>query len=181
MVLSALRVNLLAIVLCAAFTTPAPAQGLLDFFKSFLPPSIFPAQTLQRARTKTKQGYGAKVHGKVKINNKSFDFVSGGRGRGSAPFGIYQIGRLGGFKTPNGTWIPGYRLSDAYDPFVKDTRTGLFIHPGLDASAGCVAIRNDEWPAFVKALEGVAQHGRSLSIRLGPESEPSEPAEKPVG
>ena len=115
----------LAIASCVAFTTPAAPQGLLDFFKS-----ILPAQTFEHVRTKTKQGYGAQVHGKIKISGKSFDFVSGGRGRGSAPFGTYRVGTLSGFKAPRGTWVPGYRLSDAYDPFVKDTRRGLFIHPG---------------------------------------------------
>jgi hypothetical protein len=163
----------LAIALCVAFTAPAAPEGLLDFFKS-----VLPAQTFEQARTKTKQGYGAKVRGKLKINGKSFDFVSGGRGRGSAPFGTYRVGQLSGFKTPKGTWIPGYHLSDAYDPFVKDTRTGLFIHPGHDASAGCVAIRKDEWPSFVKAIEGAAQAGRPLAIHLGPEIEP---IEEPVG
>jgi hypothetical protein len=162
-----LRVTL-AIALCSAFTAPASSQNLLDdFFKS-----IFPAQTFEKARTKTKHGYGAKVHGKVKIKDRSFDFVSGGRGRGSAPFGIYKIGPLGGFKTPRGTWVPGFQLSDAYDPFVKDTRTGLFIHPGRDASAGCVAIKQTEWPSFVKAMKKAAEVGGPMAIHLGPESEP---------
>jgi hypothetical protein len=162
-----------AIALCSAFTTPAASQGLLDVFKS-----IFSAQTFEKARTKTKQGYGAKVHGKVKIADKSFDFVSGGRGRGSAPFGIYKIEPLSGFRAPRGTWVPGFPLSDAYDPFVKDTRTGLFIHPGHDASAGCFAIRKKEWPSFVKAMKKAAQVGGPIAIQLGPENAP---AEKPVG
>ncbi len=162
----------LAIALCTAFTTPAAPQGLPEFFTS-----IFPAQTFEQARTKTKRGYGAEVHGKIKINGNGFDFVSGGRGRGSAPFGTYQVGPLSGFKTPSGTWVPGFHLSDAYDPFVKDTRTGLFIHPGHNASAGCVAIRKDEWSSFVKAIKLAAQVGRPLAIQLGPKSEP---AEKPV-
>ncbi|MGO8778299.1 MAG: L,D-transpeptidase [Rhodomicrobium sp.] len=163
----------LAIASCVAFTTPAAPQGLLDFFKS-----ILPAQTFEHVRTKTKQGYGAQVHGKIKISGKSFDFVSGGRGRGSAPFGTYRVGTLSGFKAPRGTWVPGYRLSDAYDPFVKDTRRGLFIHPGHEASAGCLAIRKAEWPAFVKAMQSVAQAGGNLAINLGPESEP---IQGPVG
>jgi hypothetical protein len=168
LVATALRVTI-AIALCVAFTTLAAPQGLLDYFKY-----ILPAQTVEHARTKTKQGYGAEVHGKIKVSGKSFYFVSGGRGRGSAPFGTYGIGPLSGFKTPKGTWVPGYRLSDAYDPFVKDTRRGLFIHPGHDASAGCVAIRKDDWLSFVKAIEGAAQVGGPLAIRLGPESEPLE-------
>jgi hypothetical protein len=159
--------------LCVAFTAPVAAQGLLDFFKF-----IFPAQTFEQTRVKTRQGYGAKVHGKVKINGKSFDFVSGGRGRGSAPFGTYRMGPLSGFKAPKGTWVPGYHLSDAYDPFVRDTRTGLFVHPGHNASAGCVAIRKDQWRSFVKAIEGAVQAGQPLAIHLGPESDP---IEKPVG
>jgi len=172
LVAPALRVTL-AIALCVTFTAPAASQGLLDIFKF-----IFPAQTFEQARTKTKQGYGAKVHGKITINGKSFDFVSGGRGRGSAPFGTYRVGPLSGFKAQKGTWVPGYHLSDAYDPFVKDTRTGLFIHPGHNASAGCVAVRQNEWASFVKAMEGTAKAGSPLAIRLGPESEPME---KPVG
>jgi hypothetical protein len=163
----------LAFALCVAFTTPAASQGLLDFFKF-----VFPAQTFEQTRVKTRQGYGAKVHGKVKINGKSFDFVSGGRGRGSAPFGTYRMGPLSGFKAPKGTWVPGYHLSDAYDPFVRDTRRGLFVHPGHNASAGCVAIRKDQWPSFVKAIQGIARAGRPLAIHLGPESESTE---KPVG
>jgi hypothetical protein len=162
-----LRAVTLATALCVAVTTPAAPQGLLDFLTS-----IFPAQTFEQARTKTKQGYGAKVHGKIKIKGNSFDFVSGGRGRGSAPFGTYRVDRLSGFKAPKGTWVPGYHLSDAYDPYAKDTRRGLFIHPGHDASAGCVAIRKDEWPSFVKAMEGAAKGGCPVAIHLGPGSEP---------
>jgi hypothetical protein len=168
-----IRAAALATALCVAFTAPAAPQGLLDLFKS-----ILPAQTIEQARTKTKQGYGAKVHGKLMIDDQRFDFVSGGRGRGSAPFGTYEIGPLSGFKAPKGRWVPGYHLSDAYDPFVKDTRTGLYIHPGHNASAGCVAIRKDEWPSFVKAIAGAAKVGRPLAIHLGPQSEPNE---QPVG
>jgi hypothetical protein len=151
----------LATALCVACTASATPQGNLGALKS-----IIPAQTFEHARTRTIQGYGAKVHGKININGQSFDFVSGGRGRGSAPFGTYQVAPLSGFTAPKGTWVPGYRLSDAYDPFVKDRRTGLFIHPGHDASAGCVAIRKDQWPSFVKAMGGAARVGR-LAIRLG--------------
>jgi hypothetical protein len=161
---SSLRITL-AIAFCVAFTSIAAPEVLLDFFKS-----IFCAQTIEHARTKTKQGYGAAVHGK--INCKNFDFVSGGRGRGSAPFGTYGVGVLSGFKTPRGGWVPGYQLTGAYDPFVKDKRTGLFIHPGKNASAGCVAIRQDQWASFVKALEEAAKAGRPLAIHLGPEGEP---------
>jgi hypothetical protein len=171
LVAPALRV-ILAMALCVALAAPASAEGLLDLFKF-----ILPAHTFEKARTKTKRGYGAEVHGKLKVNGKNFDFVSGGRGRGSAPFGTYQVGPLGGFKTPKGTWVPGYRLSDAYDPFVNDTRTGLFIHPGNNASAGCVAIRKNQWSSFVKAIAGAAQIGSPLAIYLGPEGAP---LEKPV-
>jgi len=162
----------LAAALSIAVTAPAAAQGLLDDFIKL----ILPAQTFEQARTKTKQGYGAPVHGKITVNGKSFNFVSGGRGRGSAPFGTYQVGSLSGFKAPQGTWVPGYRLSDAYDPYVKDTRTGLFIHPGHDASSGCVAIRKDQWPSFVKAMAGTAKSGCPVAIRLGPGSEPMQEA-----
>jgi hypothetical protein len=173
--ITSLQAMSLAAVLCAAVATPAASQGLLDdFFKS-----IFPAQTFEQARTQTKQGYGAKIHGKITINGKSFNFVSGGRGRGSAPFGTYQVGSLSGFKAPKGTWVPGYRLSDAYDPYVKDTRAGLFIHPGYDASAGCLAVRKDEWPSFVQVMKGAARADYPVAVRLGPGSEPIKEAPLP--
>ena len=163
----------LAAALCVACTASATPHGNLGALKS-----IISAQTFEHARTKTNHGYGARVHGKIKINGQSFDFVSGGRGRGSAPFGTYRVGGLSGFKAPKGRWVPGYHLSDAYDPFVKDTRTGLFIHPGRNASAGCVAIRKNQWPSFVKAMKSATQAGSPLAIQLGPESAPME---KPVG
>jgi hypothetical protein len=163
----------LATALCVACAASATPHGNLGALKS-----IIPAQTFEHARTKTNRGYGARVHGKIKFNGQSFDFVSGGRGRGSAPFGTYRVGGLSGFKAPKGTWVPGFRLSDAYDPFVRDTRTGLFIHPGLSASAGCVAIRKDQWSSFVKAIGGAAKTGR-LAIRLGSGSEPMQEAPFP--
>ncbi len=41
-------------------------------------------------------------------------------------------------------------------------------------SAGCIAIRKDEWPSFVKAIEGAPEAGRPLAIRLGPGSDPTQ-------
>jgi hypothetical protein len=153
----------LATALCVAFTASATPQGNLGALKS-----IIPAQTFEPARTRTNQGYGAKVHGKIKINGESFDFVSGGRGRGSAPFGTYRVGGLSGFKAPKGTWVPGYRLSDAYDPFVND-------HPPLSCNhiaiplAGAPALR----PSICGCVENrKARRGhvgkRGLEVRLRP-------------
>lgn len=116
-----------------------------------------------------KRSYGSRLHGKIVINGRTFHFVSGGRARGSAPFGTYKIGDLGGFTAPRGTFVPGYPLTDSYDELTGDERTGLFIHPARGVTAGCIGINKNEWAAFVRAMRGA---DRPTQIVLEPANEP---------
>lgn len=141
-------------LLAAAFsavmmTAVLPAAASVD--------SRILANTQEITREIGPGGYAKTIHGRIHINGHTYPFVSGGRGRGAAPFGEYHVGPLGGFggrkgKKGKGHFIPGFPLSDAFDPFVKDTRNGLFIHPGRRASKGCLAIFPDVWGSFVKDM-----------------------------
>lgn len=132
-------------VVLAALIAATPAHGMPEAGANIL------ANTIATTRQKGRDGFAKPVYGRIYINGHTYPFVSGGRGRGAAPFGRYKIGKLGGFRTPKGTFIPGFPLSNAYDPFAQDTRTGLFIHPGHHASAGCFAIE-ERWSSFVRDM-----------------------------
>lgn len=107
------------------------------------------ANTRELTREAGSNGYGKAIHGRFHINGHAYPFVSGGAGRGSPPFGLYHVGKLGWFAGRKGHHIPAFALSDVYDPFAKDTRNGLFIHPGRRASRGCLAVFPTFWAPFV--------------------------------
>jgi GH24 family phage-related lysozyme (muramidase) len=104
------------------------------------------------------------VHGTMVVNGHVYNFVSGGRpgARGAAPYGEYEIGEYqkNALKTYG---LPGYTMSNKYDPVIKDTRSGLFIHPGEGASAGCLAIPKSQWGAFVQDMQKDGRHKLVLS------------------
>lgn len=110
------------------------------------------ADTIEKIREVGRNGFPLPLHGHIKIGSHEYPFVTGGRGRGSAPFGKYHIGYLGGFRAPRGTFIPGFPLSNIFDDIVGDERSGLFIHPGHLASAGCIAIESG-WNRFVSDMK----------------------------
>jgi hypothetical protein len=102
-------------------------------------------------RTKNAKGFGAILHGKIAINGHCYDFVSGGRRRGSIPPGRYRVG-----KAENHPYLHGkaFALSDVFDPLAKDVRSALFMHVGL-LSSGCVAIAPGQFKAFVADMTAV--------------------------
>ncbi len=132
------------------------------------------ANTLEKVRLPGPGGFAKPIHGKIHINGHVYPFVSGGHGRGAAPLGEYRVGPLGGFTAPRGSFVPGFPLSDAYDPMIGDTRDGLFIHPGHHASAGCFAIESG-WNSFVadmkKAGTNILFLGHQLDELFDPEPE----------
>ena len=124
-------------------------------------------------------GFGNPLTGKVTVNGHSYDFVSGGKGRGSIPMGTYSIGR---HWTAQERAASGYELHmDSFDlNNVRDTapgtqnrpaREGLLIHDSASGkTAGCIGIQGN-YEAFKKDLEAEQKaSGTNGTITIGPKS-----------
>lgn len=94
----------------------------------------------------------------------SYDFATGGFGRGSAPFGVYELGT---FRDANDDphhigprWMIRQqgRTEDgqAYDPRVEDVRTQLELHAAKrrPGTKGCIGVLGGErvWQEFMRNL-----------------------------
>lgn len=112
--------------------------------------------------------------GRITINGHTYDFRSGGGGRGNLPAGTYTVK---GQSTPGPTMRVGkvgysFNLSDKYDPRVGDTRSLLRIHPdgGPVGTAGCIGIVGNEatqarFLADIKAQ--LRASGGSFQLQVG--------------
>jgi hypothetical protein len=88
------------------------------------------------------------VTGKITVNGHTYDFTSGGHGRGSLPAGDYTVSNL---RNTNQAGMVkdgvGFKadISDKYDKRVGDTRSALRIHPdgGTPGTSGCIGIKGD--------------------------------------
>ncbi len=87
--------------------------------------------------------------GQITVNGHTYQFNSGGWGRGNLPAGSYTVS--GGQRTSEKGMVRDgvgfkFQLSDKYDPRVKgDARSGLLIHPdgGVRGTMGCIGIVGD--------------------------------------
>lgn len=140
------------------------------------------AKTDQKVRS---GGSGSKLTGKLFLKDLDgkvlgkYDFVNGGAGRGSIPFGRYvvsnymtatqrvkknrsQAGALRGKDT--------FDLNDVYDPVFGADRTGLLIHQAANATEGCIGIQGN-WSDFVQKMKFLmAKNGGKYNIELGPDA-----------
>ncbi len=86
------------------------------------------------------------VTGKVTVNGRTYDFRSGGHGRGSLPPGAYQVTPHLWSRSDRGMSVGGvgfsFALSDKFDSRVGANRSLLRIHPdgGTPGTNGCVGI-----------------------------------------
>ena len=99
-------------------------------------------------RAHDDKGHGKPLHGEIAIDGRCYHFRTGGRGRGSIPFGRYSIGRKENHPYLGG---PAYPISNIWDAFAHDTRRALFIHCG-SITAGCIGIAYAECNDFMKAM-----------------------------
>jgi hypothetical protein len=119
------------------------------------------------------------IGGNVTVGGKTFHWGSGGRGRGSIPYGDWPVnigpgagmgpwGRSHGSAATIGR--PGGEIDDPRYP--GRPRAGIQIHPSSSATldrlytAGCFAVPRAEWPAFKKALLEEAAKG-PLTLHIG--------------
>ncbi|MGV3624646.1 MAG: peptidoglycan-binding protein [Archangium sp.] len=86
------------------------------------------------------------VQGKITVNGRTYDFRSGGHGRGSLPAGQYEIRPHLWSRNDRSMSVGGvgysFAVSDKYDSRVGGTRRLLRIHPdgGTAGTEGCIGI-----------------------------------------
>ena len=89
------------------------------------------------------------VEGRVTVNGNTYDFRSGGHGRGSLPKGTYNITRHMDRRSDRSMTVGGegysFAMSDKFDSRVGGTRSLLRIHPdgGSAGTEGCMGIVGD--------------------------------------
>jgi hypothetical protein len=121
-------------------------------------------------------GRPSRIQGAVTVGGQTFGYASGGRGRGSVPFGDYpinfgdigpvgrRIGSIAGLGGAGGT------IDDPRYP--GRPRAGIQIHAGSGATLdrlytqGCFAVPRPQWPAFKRALLEQAKNG-PLMLHIG--------------
>ncbi len=116
------------------------------------------------------------VTGRITVNGNTYDFRSGGYGRGSLPAGEYNITpHLWNRNTP-GMTVGGegysFAMSDKYDSRVGGTRSLLRIHPdgGSAGTQGCVGIvgNADVQRRFREDMRAeLARNGGSFTLNVG--------------
>ena len=116
------------------------------------------------------------VTGRVTVNGHTYDFRSGGHGRGSLPAGNYEITPHQGSRSDRSMSVGGvgysFAMSDKFDPRVGRTRSLLRIHPdGASAGTeGCMGIvgNADVQRRFREDMRAeLARHGGSFTLRVG--------------
>lgn len=86
------------------------------------------------------------MSGRITVNNRTYEFRSGGHGRGYLPAGTYSVTPHRWDRSERGFSVGGvgysFAVSNAYDTRVGDTRTLLRIHPdgGSVGTNGCIGI-----------------------------------------
>jgi len=86
------------------------------------------------------------ITGRVTVNGNTYDFRSGGFGKGSLPPGAYQITPHLWSRSDRSMNVGGvgysFAMSDKYDSRVRATRSLLRIHPdgGTPGTEGCMGI-----------------------------------------
>lgn len=89
------------------------------------------------------------VQGRITINGNTYQFRSGGGGKGNLPKGDYKIERHRDYRKDASMSVGGegysFKMSDKYDPRVGATRTLLRIHPDGrgPGTIGCIGIVGD--------------------------------------
>jgi hypothetical protein len=115
--------------------------------------------------------------GKVTIGNETFDYATGGGGRGSIPYGSFPINIGKGDIGPVGQRIGSVATvgglgGEIQDPKFRTPREGIQIHPGsgrtLDQlyTAGCFGVPRAQWPRFKAALLDQASKQGNLTLTI---------------
>ena len=134
-----------------AATTAAPRRGLSGNTQA-APTEAAPRTTsgadgtARISRTTNAGARNQMVSGQVTVNGHTYDFRSGGFGKGSLPKGTYTVTRHMDSRNTRGMVVGGvgysFALNNKFDSRVGATRTELRIHPdgGTPGTNGCIGI-----------------------------------------
>lgn len=113
--------------------------------------------------------------GEITVNGHSYQFNSGGWGRGNLPPGPYTVS--GGERTSqNAMSVDGvgfmFGLSDKYDSRVGGTRSQLLIHPdgNVRGTLGCIGIVGNgaKQEAFFRDMQAeLKRNGGRVTLQVG--------------
>lgn len=124
-----------------------PNGATLLALQSGAPPVSAPPNLTAQFESTSRAGQRRQMMtGRITVNNRTYDFRSGGHGRGNLPAGRYTVTPHLWDRSESGFSVGGvgysFALSDAYDSRVGDTRTLLRIHPdgGVVGTNGCIGI-----------------------------------------
>lgn len=124
-----------------------PNGRTLQELNKGLPQSAPPANLTAVFETTSRANQRRQMKsGRITINNNTYNFRSGGHGRGNLPAGTYTVTPHLWDRDEQGFSVDGvgfsFAVSDAWDPRVGDTRTLLRIHPdgGTAGTNGCIGI-----------------------------------------
>ena len=116
------------------------------------------------------------MSGSITVNGNTYQFNSGGHGRGNLPPGDYEIKRHLDSRGDRSMSRDGvgysFAMSDKYDPRVGDARSLLRIHPdgGSAGTMGCIGIVGDgNVQAQFRAdmLAELERNGGTYNLRVG--------------
>lgn len=106
--------------------------------------------------------------GKIDIDGgRKYDFGSGGRGRGSIPYGMFDILGLHKASQYPSFVNNSFEIADMYDPKLDDERGAILIHAGSGdigeiESSGCIAVAQSQWSQFKKDLLAFLEKGAAI-------------------
>ena len=143
------------------------------------PSPIYVQAVIDKIDSKTYGALAAQAHGTIKVDGKSYEFLSGGFGHGYLPLGNYTVTNPTLTKQP-GMYVPpvGFKffISDKLDPRLKQyfsdssdqMRTELRIHPDQPppGTHGCMGIHGttQELQQFYKDLSNEVNSGQTVIV-----------------
>jgi hypothetical protein len=116
------------------------------------------------------------TEGKITVNGRTYDYRSGGAGKGSLPNGTYNVTRHMDSRSDRTMSVGGvgwsFALNDKYDPRVGATRSLLRIHPdgGGAGTIGCMGIVGNaatQRQFRADMLAELRRNGGSMKLTVG--------------
>ncbi len=129
----------------------------------------------------TPENHPYRYGGTLRVGNETFDYASGGHGRGSSPPGEQTIvGFTSGeqrAQTGHSYRKDAFEIAPKYDPELHSTREGVLIHQSGHGesssditSSGCFAIAHSQWDRAKAAIQQkLAPYGGRGTLRVGPD------------